>query len=66
MNQHFQRLLNALAFANVGNSGEFMRLIEKMDAPAAEPAAPAAGPALTLPAAIRSLFAHSPRHLVSR
>ena len=66
MHQHFQRLLNALAFANVGNSGEFMRLIEKVGAPAAEPAAPAIRPALTLPAAVRSLFDHAPLHLVSR
>ena len=40
--QRLQRLLNALAFANVGNYGAFVRLSAKMDAPPAPPAAPRA------------------------
>ncbi|WP_295393010.1 hypothetical protein [uncultured Thiodictyon sp.] len=39
-NHSVQRLLNALAFANIGNYGAFIRLSAKMDAPPAPAAAP--------------------------
>lgn len=59
------RLLNALAFANVGNLGEFQRLLERLDSP--QTGLPELHPVDTTPARNKAcvLATDSSRHLAA-